>query len=111
MALLSEFFQDIEGFQWDEANASKNWTRHQVSQTEAEQVFLNRPVVVIDARPGIEARWFAFGRTDADRLLSVVDRALSWRLGPFIKILPRPEHFYRKRLVEIVSGVPAKPGE
>ena len=53
------------------------------------------------------------GTRDAatDRLLSVVDRALSWRLGPFIKILPRPEHFYRKRLVEIVSGVPAKPGE
>ena len=72
MALLSEFFQDIEGFQWDAANASKNWTRHQVSRTEAEQVFLNRPVVVIDARPGSEARWFAFGRTDADRLLTVV---------------------------------------
>ena len=53
MALLSEFFQDIEGFQWDEANASKNWTRHQVSQTEAEQVFLNRPVVVIDARTAL----------------------------------------------------------
>ena len=72
MALLSEFFQDVGGFQWDEANSSKNWTRHKVSQTEAEQVFLNRPVVVIDARPGIEPRWFAFGRTDGDRLLTVV---------------------------------------
>lgn len=72
MALLSEFFQDVERFQWDEANASKNWTRHQVSQTEAEQVFLNRPVVVIDAHPGIDARWFAFGHTDGDRLLTVV---------------------------------------
>jgi uncharacterized DUF497 family protein len=72
VALLAEFFQDIEGFQWDEANASKNWTRHHVSQTQAEQVFLNRPAVVIDARSGIEARWFAFGRTDADRLLTVV---------------------------------------
>ena len=72
VALLSEFFQDVEGFQWDEANASKNWARHTVSQTEAEQVVLNRPVVVADARPGIEARWFALGRTDRDRLLSVV---------------------------------------
>jgi len=72
VALLSEFFQDIEGFQWDDANSSKNWTRHQVSQTEAEQVFLNRPVVVTDARPGTEGRWFAFGRTDGDRLLTVV---------------------------------------
>ena len=72
MPLLSEFFQDVEGFQWDEANASKNWTRHQVSQTEAEQVFLNRPVVVAGARTGIEARWFAFGRTDGGRRLTVV---------------------------------------
>src|SRR5437773_324458 len=70
--LLSEFFEDVEGFQWDEANAPKNWTRHQVTQTEAEQVVLNRPVVVIDARSGTEARWFAFGRTDSDRLLTVV---------------------------------------
>src|SRR5713226_5396604 len=74
MALLSEFFQDIEGFQWDEANASKNWARHQVSQTEAEQVFLNRPVIVIGnpTRSVEEVRHFAFGSTDAGRLLSVV---------------------------------------
>jgi uncharacterized DUF497 family protein len=72
VALLSEYFKDAEGFQWDDANSSKNWSRHQVSQTEAEQVFLNRPVVVTDARPGIEARWFAFGRTDGNRLLAVV---------------------------------------
>jgi uncharacterized DUF497 family protein len=72
VALLSEFFQGIEGFQWDEANSSKNWTRHEVSQTEAEQVFLNRPVVLSDARPGTEPRWFAFGHTDANRLLTVV---------------------------------------
>lgn len=72
MALLSEFFQDIEGFQWDDANSSKNWTRHEVSQTETEQVVLNRPVIVTDARPGGEARWFAFGRADGNRLLTVV---------------------------------------
>lgn len=72
MALLSEFFQDVEGFQWDDANSSKNWTRHEVSQTEAEQAVLNRPVVVADARHGLEARWFVFGRTDGDRPLTVV---------------------------------------
>ena len=38
----------------------------------AEQVFLNRPVGVTGARPGAEARWFAVGRTDRDRLLTVV---------------------------------------
>ncbi len=72
MALLPEFFPDVEGFEWDDGNASKNWSRHQVSQTEAEQVFLNRPVVVTEASSGAESRWFAFGRTDRHRLLTVV---------------------------------------
>lgn len=95
MALLSEFFHNIEGFQWDEANASTNWTRHQVSQTEAEQVFLNRPVVVTEARPDIEARGFAFGRTDGDRPLTVVFTIR----GPLLRVISarpmsRPE---RKR--------------
>ena len=72
MPLLPEFFADVEEFEWDDGNASKTWSRHQVSQTEAEQVFLNRPVVVTGARPGAEARWFAFGRTDRHRLLTVV---------------------------------------
>ena len=72
MGSLPEYWPDIEGFQWDDGNASKNWTRHQVSQTEAEQVFLNRPLVVVGAPFRSEPRQFAFGRTDAGRLLTVV---------------------------------------
>jgi len=83
VALIPEFFEDIEGFQWDDANSAKNWIRHQVSQTEAEQVFLNRPVVVTDARVGTEGRWFAFGRTDADRLLTVVFTIR----GPLLRVI------------------------
>ncbi len=83
MAILSEFFEDVEGFQWDEANASKNWKRHQVSQTEAEQVFLNRPVVVTGARSGLEARRFVFGRTDGNRLLTVVFTIR----GPLLRVI------------------------
>ena len=72
MPTLPEFFPTVEGFQWDEGNSAKNWTRHQVSQTEAEQVFLNRPLVVVTTPFAGEARQFAFGRTDAGRLLTVV---------------------------------------
>lgn len=74
MALIPEFFPGIEGFQWDEGNSSKNWTRHQVTQTEAEQVLLNRPIVVVGdlAHSRRETRYFAFGRTEAGRLLTVV---------------------------------------
>ena len=74
MALIPEFFPDIEGFQWDEGNASKSSGTHGVSWTEAEQVFMNRPVVVTGdvAHSGSEARYFAFGRTNGGRLLTVV---------------------------------------
>ena len=72
MGSFPEFLPEIEGFQWDEGNGSKNWTRHQLSQTEAEQVFLNRPLVVVGAPCRNENRQFAFGRTDAGRRLTVV---------------------------------------
>ena len=72
MGSLPEFWPDIDGFQWDDGNGSKNWSRHQVSQTEAEQVFLNRPLVVVGAPFRDEPRQFAFGQTDAGRLLTVV---------------------------------------
>jgi uncharacterized DUF497 family protein len=73
VVLIPEFFPAIEGFQWDEGNASKNWTRHQVSQTEAEQVFINRPIVVTAATAAdAEPRHFALGRTNAGRQLAIV---------------------------------------
>lgn len=72
MAFRPEFFPNLEGFQWDDGNASKNWTRHRVSQTEAEQVFFNRPLVVVAAPFKGEPRQFAFGHTDGGRLLTVV---------------------------------------
>jgi uncharacterized DUF497 family protein len=71
MSVVPEFFRGIEGFQWDEGNADKNWQRHQVTQAEAEQVFLNRPLLVLpdQAHSSREARYFALGRTDRGRLL------------------------------------------
>lgn len=78
-----KFFPNVEGFQWDEGNASKNWARHSVSQTEAEQVFLNRPLVVAAAGFSGEARQFAFGHTDAGRRLTVVFTIR----GPLLRVI------------------------
>jgi hypothetical protein len=60
--------------QWDEGNAAKNWTLHQVNQAEAEQAFFNRPVMVApDLRHSTEEpRYAALGQTDAGRRLSIV---------------------------------------
>ena len=61
-------------FDWDGGNAEKNWLRHRVSQSECEQVFFNRPLVVAEdlGHSDSEDRFLALGQTDASRLLFVV---------------------------------------
>ena len=65
---------DCEGFQWDEGNLDKNWHRHRVANSECEQVFFNQPLLIApDVKHSQnEQRYYALGRTDADRWLFVV---------------------------------------
>lgn len=65
-------FSSVEGFQWDAGNARKN-EEHGVSQQEAEQVFLNQPLLVLkdDRHSAAEARFHALGRTSAGRPLHI----------------------------------------
>ena len=62
---------DFIGFDWSGGNDEKNWVRHQVSPSEAEQVFFNQPLLTghdaACSRP--ERRFYALGRTDAGREL------------------------------------------
>lgn len=62
----------LTGFDWDDGNARKN-QKHGVDGAEAEQVFSNVPVVILDdtQHSQLEARYHALGRTDGDRLLHV----------------------------------------
>jgi PAS domain S-box-containing protein len=59
-------FARIIGFDWDQGNSRKSTESHQVSQSEAEQIFFNQPLfVLIDERhSGTELRWHALGVTD-----------------------------------------------
>ena len=63
-----------DGFEWDHGNINKSWTRHGVSDTECEQVFLNQPLIILpDIKHSVaEKRFLLLGRTDTDRLLFVV---------------------------------------
>jgi len=65
---------DATEFDWDGGNAEKNWNRHRVSQSESEQVFFNRPLVVTEdeLHSHGESRHLALGRTDRGRLLVIV---------------------------------------
>jgi uncharacterized protein len=63
----------IEGFDWDEGNSRKSVEKHDVSQAEAEQIFFNDPLLVVqDVSHSVrELGLQALGRTDAGRLLHI----------------------------------------
>ena len=63
----------VTGFDWDGGNARKSAEKHGVSQSEAEEVFFNEPLLVLeDARHSqTEARFHALGETDGARLLHI----------------------------------------
>jgi len=68
-----ELLNRCVGFDWDDANAQKNWDRHRVTPEEAEDVFFNEPLVVRgDFRhPQDEKRYYALGQTGRGRPLFV----------------------------------------
>ena len=67
-------FPNLTGFDWDDGNRTKNQEKHEVSIGECEQLFFNEPLVIMDdsARSAVEPRYAAFGRTDEDRLLTII---------------------------------------
>ena len=67
-------FDKFSGFQWDRGNIGKNLIKNNVENWECEQVFFNKPILVLeDPRHSLsEKRWAAFGKTDAERFLLVV---------------------------------------
>jgi uncharacterized DUF497 family protein len=61
------------GFDWDDGNSRKSLKKHDVSQQEAEQVFIDpRVLVFVDEKHSIEEpRFHAYGKTALDRRLQV----------------------------------------
>ena len=64
----------VVGFDWDAGNERKSADEHGVSQAEAEQAFLNQPLLVLkdDRHSVVEARFHALGRTNDNRRLHIV---------------------------------------
>lgn len=63
----------VTGFEWDAGNSRKNSSKHDVMQSEAEQIFFNQPLLLLDdsAHSQTESRYHALGVTDESRLLHV----------------------------------------
>lgn len=64
--------QKIEGFQWDKGNERKN-IKHGVSQTEAEQIFVNEPLLILydEKHSHKEICYHAIGKTNEGRILHI----------------------------------------
>jgi uncharacterized DUF497 family protein len=72
MGILDDL-ESCVGFEWDEGNEGKNWSKHQVSDEECEDIFFNDPLVAGSdvAHSSSEPRYFALGETGAGRGLFV----------------------------------------
>jgi uncharacterized protein len=93
-------FALVTGFDWDDGNSMKN-LKHSVSDKEAEQLFVNEPLVVIEDRAHSQAepRWHALGRSNEGKLLHV---AFTLRAGGTrVRIISaRPMHRKERRAYE-----------
>ena len=65
---------ECTGFQWDEYNTEKIWSKHKVTPTECEQTFFNRPFITAEdvKHSQDELRYFALGQADTGRQLFLV---------------------------------------
>jgi len=61
-------------FDWDQGNIEKNWQKHEVHFKEAEEVFFNKPLIILEdtKHPQMEGRFIALGITNKNRNLYVV---------------------------------------
>ena len=70
---MKAVISNCEGLHWDEGNSDKNWYLHQVTHSECEEVFFNLPLIITlqPKHSTTEQRYYALGRTDADRWLFI----------------------------------------
>ncbi len=70
---MKRAFPAFSSFDWDDGNRDKN-LKHGVLNGEAEQIFFNEPLIVLDdpVHSVAEDRYAAFGKTDNARTLVVI---------------------------------------
>ena len=71
---MNEKIEECTGFDWDKFNLSKNREKHNVKNTECEEMFFNAPLLINydEKHSDIEVRYFALGVTNSGRMLFAV---------------------------------------
>ena len=89
----------ITGFDWDEGNARKSVEKHDVSQSEAEQIFFNQPLLVLadEEHSNREARYHALGITNGTRLLHITFTLRA--TGSLVRVISARDMHRKERLV------------
>ena len=61
-------------FEWNKGNINKNLIKHKIKNEEAEEIFVNQPIVWLkdEKHSSQEARQMVLGKTDKRKLLSVI---------------------------------------
>jgi uncharacterized DUF497 family protein len=93
----------IEEFEWDSGSERKG-EKHRVTQQEAEQVFLNQPLLLLEdtKHSGAEPRFHALGRRFDGRLLHVSFTVRG--AGVRIRVISvRPMHWKERVIYEKTS--------
>ncbi len=88
----------IVGFEWDAGNERKN-DKHGVSMAEAEQVFFNAPLRLLDdaAHSQSESRFHALGHSDDGRSLHLTFTLR--RKGELIRLISAQDMHRKERMI------------
>ena len=67
-------YPDFVGFDWDAGNHDKNYKKHSVLSVECEQIFFNKPLVLLEdpKHSFSEKRMILLGQTDNGRRLLLI---------------------------------------
>jgi uncharacterized DUF497 family protein len=90
---------EIAGFDWDSGNSRKSADKHDVSQSEAEQLFFNAPLLLLpDGKHSLkEARYHALGKTDTARQLHVTFTLRN--VGTLIRVISARDMHRKERVI------------
>ena len=86
MTQPGDLLRNVVWFEWDRENREKSWIKHQVRWSEAEEVFSQRPLLIVsdEKQSHREARYAAWGQSASGRRLAVVFRIR----GSLIRVVP-----------------------